>query len=116
MSWNTKIWKLWSHDPLDVCVVHRYSDHCPAPAEATRAGGGSDKPSCLGLLGEIGTRMRRPSHNDPSVLQSLKNLWSIEELYNNKLGFERAYLQSTYLILTGTLTITLLSTYKFKMF
>ena len=48
------------------------------------AGGGSGKPFCLGLLGEIGARMRRPSHNDSSVLQSLKNVWNIEELYLKK--------------------------------
>ena len=73
-----------SHYPLDVCVVHRYPHHCPGLAEGTRAGGGSDKPSCFGLLGEIGARMRRPSHNDSSVLQSLKNLWSTEELFIKK--------------------------------
>ena len=34
---------------LDVCVVHRYPHRCSDPAGATRAGGGSDKPSCLDL-------------------------------------------------------------------
>ena len=41
--------------------------------KTTRVGGGSDKPSCLGLLGKIGARIRRPAHNGSSVLQSLKN-------------------------------------------
>ena len=34
--------------------------------------GGSDKPSCLSEMGE-GARLRRPSHNSSSVLQSLKS-------------------------------------------
>ena len=45
-----------------------------AQLKATCAGGGSDEPSRLSLKGEIGARM----------LQSLKNLWSIEELFKLK--------------------------------
>ena len=56
-----------------ICVMStEYPHHCPGQAGATRAGGGSNKPSCLGETGEIGARMRRPSHNDSSLLQSLK--------------------------------------------
>ena len=44
----------------------------PSQSDTRWRGGDSDKPSCLGEMGE-GARLSRPSHNHSSVLQSLKS-------------------------------------------